>query len=155
MLTEILPKNSYYSLEKKELHIEGYENFISSLEKGRGVAIYVHQSFSATSVEILNKFPFEESVWCEIKISNCDKILVGCIYRSPRKSSHENNSALNRLLKTATNLNYTYFLIAGDFNYKDINWSDLQCDLPIESDTSIFLEVIKDTFFNTTYIAAY
>ena len=59
---------------------------------------------------------------------------------------------MNRLLLKATGLNYTHVLIAGDFNYKNIDWDNMSCDLSIESDTAMFLEVIKDTYL-TQHIA--
>jgi len=154
ILTEIFPKITQTLLDRVEFVIEGYESFIPTLVSGRGIAIYVHKSLPAASVEELDKFGFKESVWCSIILRGTDKLLhvIGCIYRSPGNSSKENNDNLNRLLLKATGLNYTHVLIAGDFNYKNIDWDNMSCDLSIESDTAMFLEVIKDTYL-TQHIA--
>ena len=147
LVSEILPKNSQNALDKVEFQLEGYESFIPSLSIGRGVAIYVHESLSAAGVDLLNNYVYQESVWCEIKLQGTDKLLVGCIYRSPGKSSKENNNLLNCLLRKASNFNYSHVLVAGDFNYKSINWMNMSCNQSIESDASLFLEAVKDTYF--------
>ena len=128
VLTEIFPKNSRFSLDRVEFNIDGYEFFTASLSKGRGVAIYTHTSLSASSVEVLNSCEFEESVWCEVKVHGTDKLLIGCIYRSPGKSTKENNDLLNLLMLKCSTMNYSHVLVAGDFNYKDINWETLSTD---------------------------
>ncbi|MES9884124.1 MAG: reverse transcriptase family protein, partial [Sedimenticola sp.] len=146
ILTEIFPKHSSSFMERIEYELEDYESFIPCLSKGRGVAIYIHKSQSALSVDLFKDLEYEEAVFCEIKLCSSDKLLVGCIYRSPDKSDAENNRNLNILMKRAADANYSHVLISGDFNYKSINWLEGHCSLPIQSETSIFLEVVKDTF---------
>ena len=64
----------------------------------------------------------EESVWCEVRLRNNDKLLVGCIYRSPN-SGHENNTQLNKLIVEVAKIQtYTHLLIGGDLNYPGIDW---------------------------------
>ena len=87
ILTEIFPKITQTLLDRVEFVIEGYESFIPTLVSGRGIAIYVHKSLPAASVEELDKFGFKESVWCSIRLRGTDKLLIGCIYRSPGNSS--------------------------------------------------------------------
>ena len=41
---------------------------------------------------------------------------------------------------------YSHILITGDFNYKDIDWLTIESKVDIESDTSIFLENIRDLY---------
>ena len=98
LLTEILPKNWSYPLEKSEFNIEGYECYISSFILGRGVAIYVHEALESVLVEPLTLSNFSESVWCSIRLANNDKLSAGCVYCSP-SSPKGNNLKLNALFK--------------------------------------------------------
>ena len=92
-------------------------------------------------IEPLTLSNFIESVWCSIRLANDDKLLVGCVYRSPG-SSKDNNIKLNALLKNAVQLDFSHVLICGDFNYKEINWHNLDTTVSIDHDASIFLENI-------------
>jgi hypothetical protein len=53
-----------------------------------------------------------------------DKLLVGCIYKSPSPSD-ENHDKLNELLLYISKLedSYTHILLAGDYNFPDIDWN--------------------------------
>ena len=150
LLTEILPKNVKNPIDRSELVIPNYELYVSSLVKGRGVATYIHESISSIVVENLAIELFQESVWCCCKLDNNDKLLIGNIYRSPN-SSPENNKNLNTLLKSVMQAAYSHILIAGDFNYKDIDWLTIESTVDIENDTSIFLENIRDLYL-TQYV---
>ena len=145
LLTEILPKNSLNTPEKCEFNIVGYECYIPSFVHGRGVAIYVHETLESVLIESLTLCNYSESVWCSIRLANNDKLLAGCVYRSPN-SSNENNLKLNSLMKKAVELEHSHILICGDFNYKEINWHNLDTTVNIEHEASIFLENIRDTY---------
>lgn len=145
ILSEILPKNIHLPLDKCEFVLPDYEVFISSLETGRGVAIYVHESLPALLIETFSFISFQESVWCCAKLNNFDKLLIGSIYRSPN-SSAENNGKLNSLLKSVVHAGYSHILISGDFNYKEIDWCTLELSTSIEHEASIFLENIRDCY---------
>ena len=145
MLTEILPKYCLNPPEKSEFCIKGYECYIPSFTAGRGVAIYIYESLESILIEPLTLSNFSESVCCSIQLANDDKPLVGCVYRSPG-SSKNNNIKLNALLKNAFQLDFSHVLICGDFNYKEINWHNLDTTVSIDHDASIFLENIRDTY---------
>ena len=52
---------------------------------------------------------FKESVWCEFSTANKEKVLVGCIDRSP-SSDEINNQALYDLLATDEFLRMILFI---------------------------------------------
>ena len=126
-------------------NIEGYECYIPSFILGRGVAIYVHDSLESVLVEPLTLSNYSESVWYSIRLANNDKLLAGCVYRSP-SSSKGNNLKLNALLEKAVLFEHSHILICGDFDYKEINWHNLDTSVDIEHDASSFLENVRDTF---------
>ena len=123
MITEVKPKNSRYSLSEAELSLENYHLITMNIDTdyGRGIAVYVKKGLRFSEVEM--KSEFQECVWISIRLKNNDEMLAGCIYRSPN-SSMENNKKLRDLIRDVNSKKYSHLLIAGDFNYPNINWRD-------------------------------
>jgi len=70
-------------------------------------------------------------------------LLVGCIYRSP---SHPLNTSVTSLCELFTSLcDYTYLLVCGDFNFREIAWSDLSGSSN-NSHIEPFLDTVDDLF---------
>ena len=63
----------------------------------------------------------QESVWCSINLTGSDKLLIGCVYRSPKSNAKNNQELLDLFLKVR-DLNTSHVLIMGDFNLREINW---------------------------------
>lgn len=124
IFNEILPKQNRAKkrLSPKSFIIYGYEYIIRSSTVGKGVILYFKSCLKVQSVDMLNNFNFDESIWIHIKLKGCDNLLVGNIYRSP-SSLRENN--VN---------------IVGDFNY----WR--QSNDSVDHSSSPFIETIKDLF---------
>ena len=85
-ITEINPKNCRYYPGKAELQIDGYDLFMDENNevKKRGVGLYIRRELKAEEVKINTKF--QESMWVTVKLNNKDKIIIGCIYKSPNSS---------------------------------------------------------------------
>jgi hypothetical protein len=95
-----------------------------------------------------------EQIWCQLRIGN-EKILFGCIYRSPSFISKENSSAtanaIFKSLKSAksavNNGKYDGLCIVGDFNFPDIHW-DPEGTISVSSGESSlanqFVDLIND-----------
>jgi hypothetical protein len=124
-ICEVLPKNRRYVVSLEEFSLEGYDIFPGNFpdQSKRGIIVYVRSDLKAAEVET-NFTNFEESVWVSIKLKGKDKLLFGCVYRSP-SSNEENNSAL-LLLEMLSVINEeqdaSHKLITGDFNLPDIDW---------------------------------
>ena len=144
VLTEIFPKHCNYGIQPELYKLENYDMFLSSESEGRGVVIYVKQKFIAT--QIIFDSEFREHVWCKIKISETSSLLVGGIYRSPN-SQRENSLHLIDLFCQISNKRFSHVLIMGDFNFREINWENLESPENEKHISSIFLEGVKDTFF--------
>ena len=109
-----------------------------------GVLIYTKSSLAASPSPISDLCNFDEYCWCEIKLEGKDRLLIGCIYRSPN-SNDENNSKLSQdLTKICSKLN-SHVLICGDFNYPNINWENGKCS---SHGASYFMEGIRDYFLH-------
>ena len=58
-----------------------------------------------------------------VRLAREDTILIGCIYRSPN-SSDTSNEKLRQLIGKVNEANAFHILMMGDFNYPHINWVD-------------------------------
>ena len=118
-LTEIKAKNQS-NVNLPEYSVPGYDLFVNRVPK-RGVAIYTSKSVNAAECEELNGSVFQESVWCNFTSANEEKVLIGCIYKSPN-STEENIQELLNLMKRDLLNNYDKICIVGDFNYQSVRW---------------------------------
>ena len=91
----------------------------------RGVVLYVKKDLNAQECEIFEDCKFEENVWCTFTSVNDEKVLIGCIYRSPN-SVMANNEYLYELLKRKEMSEYDKICIVGDFNFPKASWDSLR-----------------------------
>ena len=139
-ITELLPKNMNGHIELSELNLPGYDIFTNIHERKRGVCIYTITELKAVPVDN-TETNLVESVWAEIKLKNRDKLLAGCIYRSPN-CTLEGHTETRKCIEKAENLNYTH-LINGDFNNPDLKWNPLMEPIKTVNNTQLhyFLNV--------------
>lgn len=145
MITEVLPKNCRYTVTKPELSLEGYDMFPNDFppSSGRGVIIYTKHNLNAVEIDI--DTDFRECVFVKINLKDDNRMLVGCLYRSP--SADDNcHSQLNNLLLKISSLekNFSHILITGDFNYPNINWDTWSSSDNVGRD---LLECVRDCYF--------
>ena len=135
LITEIIPKNQVNPITQALLDIEGYKCYLNfnpdecnlGASGIRGVCIYSKIALNVIEVE----FSIEgcrDHAWIEIPIGKGDSILCGCIYRTQSNDFDLNGCAqstkgITDLIRTAYQRN-TNLLIAGDFNYKNIDWDN-------------------------------
>lgn len=143
LINEVKPKHSRYIVTEVELQINGYDIVSLNLsnQEGRGILIYVRSYLGAR--EVKSKTEFQESLWLEILMEKGDKLLLGCIYRSPSSGADNNRNLLN-LLRELYEYNATHLLIAGDFNYPRINWDNWSTDSDVLGDEFLFIEALRD-----------
>ena len=109
--------------------------------------LLVKDSLQVTECNELNGHDFIEAVWCKLKFSRQDSLLIGVCYRSPR-CTKEQNEKLNDLLRKIQLVQARDVMIMGDFNYGEIDWEDEVAYGPEDSDASKFLEVIQDLYLS-------
>ena len=146
VLTEVLPKNNRYTLQKSELETKGYTLFINNFETFgiRGVAIYIKKGITANQIHPTNCA--DDTAWVEIKMKNKEKLIIGGVYRSPNSSGQQND----KLWETLLNMSDTYkdnLLIMGDFNCGGINWIDVMTnEHNMDALNNKLIEVLRDCF---------
>lgn len=122
------------------------------MTRGGGVCIYVRNDLcSMEVVDLRLRSDKSEQVWCGIKRGS-DCILAGCIYREPSSGS-EQNRAIMESLKAAKELvakgEFKSLIVAGDFNFPDIQWADSgsgHTGKNKESYEFVFINVLDDSF---------
>ena len=145
-LTEIKPKHSSTSLTEAELTIEGFHPPFHIIDKyGRGVCIYVGLQFRVADFKCTSVQNFQECVWITVSLGHNQKVLFGCVYRSP-SSSVENNRHLETMLRTISDMKSQRLLIVGDFNYPAIDWQSCVSTDTDGSESDQFTECLRDCF---------
>ena len=148
MVSEVKPKNFKRTLTEIEYKMEGYQHECHNIDKdiGRGLCTYFRDGVQYKEADL--KSSFNEYYAVEIDINDNQKLLAVNIYRSG-SSSKENSLLLNDLIRTISRLKkYHFVIIAGDVNYKMIDWGRYFCRSNEESNDFLFLEAVKDGFFN-------
>lgn len=144
---ETVPKNcSSSEVKNLKFELEGYQCI--SNPKGRGVCLYLNNSF-----EIVKRFDeyedtFSPSIFCKIKTSANNTFTLGVLYRSPG-SSYQDNLNLNLLLQNISKKHQNSnekLVILGDFNYPDVCWLKENCDKSNEHPASLFLNTVHESY---------
>ena len=151
-ICEILPKAPNAVVDLSLIALPDYycylnfdpNNYIPTSSNIRGVGIFVHHKFQASQVTF-NSSHFEDHVWVNVKLQGSDSLLVGCIYRSPSGNIDSSTASLCDLFTSLDN--YTHLLICGDFNYKEISWSDLS-GTTNNHHIEPFLDIFDDLFLS-------
>ena len=108
-ITELSPKNGK-PIEAREINIQGYVIFYDLAS--RGMCLYIKEELNPLEVN----FNLQQGVFCSILLRGNDKLLVGCIYRSPNNSP-EQNTVLNNLITAASHFKSSHMILMGDLNY--------------------------------------
>ena len=130
-------------LQESELNLNEFECYLS-LSGRRGVLLYIHKSIEALETTSEKK-QYKDSVWCTVSLNKNDKLLVGCVYRSPSSTADE-NECLNKVILEAPEYKASHKLIMGDFNHPEIDWHTQTCQQSQAHPACKFLEVINDNF---------
>ena len=148
MIQEVKPKNFSRIRTKAEYEIQDYDlEWINMGEKdpGRGMITYIKKGIKYKVVNFDSQFT--EYLALSIEINKREKLLIVNMYHSPN-SAEENSEAFNRLiLRTAREDKYNFVLMTGDGNYKHIDWNNMTCALSENSKEFMFLETVKDAFY--------
>ena len=119
-ICEVKPKNSRYAITDPEVQIAGYDMLKNDLGHGkhRGCIMYIDNRFKATEITTDKS---KDAIWCEVKMKNEDKLLIGLTYRSPSNNKQEDHEMYENIRKMMQ-LHHTHKLIVGDFNLPEIQW---------------------------------
>ena len=120
-ITETKPRHAHFNLSLPALQIKGYKIFHNSLDirdDTCGCALFVKSNINTQEVDITSDH--KDCIWVSINMLGKDSLLVGCVCRSP-KSTTKQNQALQELIVRASYLKHSHLLIMGAFNHPNIN----------------------------------
>ena len=151
MVTEVIPKAQTLPIDPAVLAIPGYSMFtsfepsISNLGKSgtRGICIYTRDCIRVAQVRFAHPI-LTEHIWLQISLKGSDKLLLGCVYRSPSCDSHQSVDELVRLLHEVNMTSPSHLLVTGDFNLPQINWATSFCSAPESHHAHKFLAAVHD-----------
>ena len=113
---------------------------------GGGVLLYVHNSLDAFQCNIINDIEVSDTMWCQVKLNNNDKLLVGLCYRSTSSSAVNNHKMFEQLRAIVEVRGITHLLIMGDFNFPEIDWNNYSVSSGPSSDPQVFFDLMQDLF---------
>ena len=130
LVTEVIAKAQVNPIAPALLAIHDYTlhtNFdLSQRNLGssgvRGIAVYVHHSLHATEVSV-GLADYREQLWLMMPLATPDRLLIGCLYRSPSGDGARSVEMLADILSHAVSAGYSHLVIAGDFNLPMVDWS--------------------------------
>ena len=99
------------SWSRDEFMLKGYDIHYVTVDKvyGRGVILYTASWLNASPYTTSDSCL--ESLWVTVRLSGKDRLIIGCIYRSP-SSSAENNEKINNQIRsvcTSGDASHIYF----------------------------------------------
>ena len=138
-IAETKPKNSTED-KKLNLNIKGYK--CEEDPTGRGTCIYFKENIEVYRYSDIESI-FNPSIFCRASANRGESVNIGLVYRSPN-SIDEDNTKLNSQISEAfkkLNTNEEKLIVFGDFNYPEINWSNMTCSMsPSHKNAAAFLE---------------
>ena len=147
LVSEVKPKRFKRKLTAIEYAIEGYhlETLNLDKEEGRGLCTYIRNGLEVKEYKFDAKL--QEYNAFTVQVNKDEVLLIVNVYRSG-SSDEENCNALNNLLlEISKNTDFNYVALAGDINYKDIDWEVGTCKGSITCKEFKFMEAVKDAFF--------
>ena len=142
-ITETLPKNKPGDEILHFDSVPGYKCLDS--QNGRGVCLYIKDSIHYTRCPEYENI-FLPSVFCKVVLSKEKTFLIGVVYRSPNLTDEASKDLIKQLkyVNSMSKKSGDKFVLLGDFNLPDIDWSEGTCNKSIESIASLFLECTLD-----------
>ena len=142
-IMEVYPKNISTAALETEFHIDNYQCYLSA-PGGRGALLYIHNTLESMDV-VVGCGIYVDAVWCTVTVNGGDKLLVGCVYRSPNISASDEEQ-LNDMIIQASSFKASHKLIMGDFNHPDIDWITGSCCRGPGHSAVAFLDIVNDAF---------
>ena len=133
-------------VQEVELQLDGYDLFSNVNICKRGVLIYTKKELKASPSTAESFCDFDESCWCEIRLKEDDKLLIGCVYRSPNSDALNNSKIVSAFKRVFDRSNFTHILICGDFNIPEVNWVNETTPASQTHYASVFMECLRDCF---------
>ena len=104
--------------------------------------IYVKEELETGEIKLPTEY--EDHLRVKVKLQNNDRLLCGCIYRSPtneKSATKDTTEKVCEIISEAVQWNNTRLLICGDFNYPEIDW---ECDYVNNEVVKLFIAILQE-----------
>ena len=153
LITEVIPKAQVLPLSTALLNIPGFSMYTSfnpqqpnlGSSGKRGVSIYVRDDLQASEITLVET-EYVEQLWINLSLQSNDRLLIGCIYRSPSHPAQASIEEVCHLLHMACSLQFVQLLLGGDLNLPHIDWSNHFSSAPPSDPSHAFLAALDDCF---------
>ena len=86
--------------------------------------MHIHKYINHKQIEIkINEEQLQEAIFAEMKLKGNNKLLCACMYRRGETSEVKNELLFNTMRNIA-NQKYSHLILMGDFNIKEIDWTE-------------------------------
>jgi len=147
IITEVNSKVKSNNMHESEFNLSGYALFSINInvESHRGVIIYVDSSLDVSQVDM--PVNFNECLGVQIRLSAVYSITICGVYRSP-SSNGENDKHLCELIDSLSNQVHGRLLLVGDFNFRNINWTNWSVEGTTRTNTPAhnLLKCLRDNY---------
>lgn len=109
--------------------------------------ICVHKKLHKSVSQVAVSSSFQDVTLLEVRRCGGDKLLLGCIYRSPN-STDVNDGEMYELLRSVSGNLYSHICLLGDFNTHQVDQELHTTNKSENSHEALFLETIQDCFFH-------
>ena len=151
-ITEIKPKNYKRVLSKSDYKLKGYllePVNLNVRNSTRGIAVYIRDTLNYDKINteklkdnLKSDISPKEILSLIIDLKNGQKLNFIVMYRSPNNDDINNNK-INKFFKNAINCPYDHQIIVGDFNRKEIDWTNMTSKSSEDYD---FIEAVRDSY---------
>lgn len=143
-IVEVKSKNSNDLPQLSEFSLKGYDIHYVNVDKvyGRGVILYTASWLNASPYTTSDSCL--ESLWVTVRLSGRDRLIIGCIYRSPSSSAENNEKINNQIRSVCTSGDASHILIMGDFNFPNINWYTVSPGTSLAE--NLFIDTVNDSY---------
>ncbi|KAF4531363.1 hypothetical protein B566_EDAN019468 [Ephemera danica] len=127
-----------------EVNLPGHCIYRSDRSDGRlggGVALYLPEVLTVTTLDSEPWSLLTDSLWCTFRTDKNTNTLAGVIYRPPNAPNKSNDTLLSILLGLNTN-RFTNIILTGDFNLPQLDFAQLKVNAHEDSFPYRFLQAI-------------
>ena len=114
--------------------------------KAGGVLLYVIETLPAPNQLFFNSLHTADYAACQVQLTEYNWVKVILIYRSPNSLKPIQNSIIDFLRKDISYDDFGKLIIAGDFNYPEIDWIHETASSKARANEKQFFEAVRDAY---------
>lgn len=157
VMTEMIPKAQKYPIMEGDIRMKGYQdpyiNFCLNIDEPghegkRGIAVYVSDNFQNVEQIELFRVTHIEAICICLKFDDKTKMIVMGVYRSPSANGIDSTKEACQIIEEISKLDQHQIVIAGDFNYPEIDWASYLSRAGPSHHSNFFLQAVQENMMH-------